>query len=114
MCFITNYRGKALKAKRDIWSYKCINHTGYGKHYDLYIDRRREKWTVGTHYTETNFPKQILKFRRIGANVFHSFKRKPKGCPFSRIIRTKIPKGSLYFENQMNYVSSDIIYAKDL
>lgn len=121
MCFTTDYRGKAKIAKRSIRVYKKIRVNNLGMHYDLKFKGKNTPWEIGIHYTETKFPGVWYSQRySISSNAFHSAKRKPGNInrPWQlyemKIGIFRIPKGAKYYENSINYVSSDIIYVKDL
>lgn len=120
MCFVTSKIGKATKAIENIKVFKIIGKDNFGLHYNLIFKRKHYPWEIGMWYTQTDFPK-IWSIRRsqLGRGGFHSSKNIPSLFKFWSSENLKIgvfiiPKGSYYYENSVDYVSSDIIYLKDL
>ena len=83
---------------------------------------KKEFWKKGFHYKETSFPK-ISFIGSISKNAFHSYITLPKAFYHNhkfgvsrKIVEMIIPKGAYYYknENDQEYVSSDIIYVKDI
>lgn len=127
MCFdkycITKTKPRPTKAKKDIKVYKLIDINGLGMCYDLNIKGKLEKWTPGYWYEETTPFKGVywnasIKFLSIDGDAFHSCKTmkvakdKQEYWRNTKIVEMIIPKGALYYENEREYVSSQIIYPK--
>lgn len=117
MCF-TAYRKPELKqATQDILVYKVISKDGWGWAHNLLIDGKECKWEQGWQYTETHFVKDALYYVGrwvIDKNAFHS-KKTHEGAdflcaPYEMIVEMYIPKGAYYYENETEYVSSDLVW----
>jgi hypothetical protein len=132
MCFdkicYTKIKPRPKVAKEDITVFKLIGVGGNGMYYDLYINGKKEKWTPGYWYTEDTpfkgaFWNASTKFLSIEGNAFHSLKTMKIALDKQyfwnnmkivnmTIVKMIIPKGALYYENEKEYVSSQIIYPK--
>jgi hypothetical protein len=122
MCFRLYYTGKKplpKKAKEDIIVWKVISKEGWGWMNNLKIDGKEEKWEKGWHYIELKpFIRSTVAHStlKVNGNAFHSNKtrRLGRGKVFygNKLVRMYIPKGALYYENDTEYVSSEIVYPK--
>lgn len=109
MCFINSPLRSYKIATKDITVYKMIKNNGEGYYYDLIIDKNKDKWKEGYHYTETDFPKIPRYIFR--ENGFHSSIDRPSfRYVGTKIVEMIIPKGSKYYKNTEEYFSSDLIY----
>ena len=121
MCFYVTKGDKAKIAKENITVYKVIRIDNSPIYGDLIINRKREFWKKGFHYIETNFPKVALTLG-ISKNSFHSYmtlfqaQNFKFGSSHIKVVEMIIPKGAYYYknENHQEYISSDIIYIKDI
>ena len=126
MCFDKKYnpltrKPQPKKAKKDIIVFKVIGRHGNGMIYDLFIKGKNEVWTPGYWYTEkTPFVGSTFDsfsgWFSVYGNAFHSLKTKilakDKQTYWggTKVVKMIIPKGALYYENEKEYVSSQIIY----
>lgn len=123
MCFfkINGSSDKPKVADKDIICYKLIQNNGRGRYYNLYINGKLELWTKGSWYYESTPFRGYKRETFIKGNAFHMYKKLSKakstlqkydyfGCNAYKIIILYIPKGALYFENNTQYCSSQIIY----
>lgn len=122
MCFYTRISANSRKPKpkvaiQDIECWKIILKTGKGLFFSM---RDKEgklmKWVKGWHYYETDKTKQFTLSKDYSlwtiSKGFHSYKKEESAVPCSseKRIRCVIPKGALYYENDSQYCSNEIVY----
>lgn len=127
MCFSlltdNGKKPKPKKAKEDIKVYKVITEGGWGWMNNLHINGKEEPWTKGFRYIETTPFKDSrmslfnTKLFKVNGNAFHS--KKTQRAAFDirnvaeKIVEMYIPKNAIYYENNTEYVSSEIVWYND-
>ena len=119
MCFYLKDSDIGIKpkiAKKDITAYKIIYKSNRGFFYNLEINNKKEKWTQGYIYSESDPFDKSYNSKEIHGRCFHSIKifsdiiYYMKYFNTMKIVKMIIPKGSKYYENDTQYVSDTIYY----
>lgn len=131
MCFTLNLRKekdrfklpseiKPKIAKKDIIVYKKLYKNNFGQYYNLYIRGKVYPYKQGYIYSETTpFKSLKLTFHynwsiEVNGHAFHSYVKKPilpiLELKDYQIVEMIIPKGSLYYCNNEEYVSNQLYY----
>jgi len=110
------------EARKNITVFKIIGTTGYGLHFLLHINGNWETWQKGYEYIETTpfkgMWRQANKWK-IEGHAFHSKILKTDAIEIVqsmvlpeawKVVRMIIPKGALYFKNDIDYVSDRLVY----
>lgn len=120
MCFDKITRNQKYKiATENIPCWKVVKRNNLGCFQNLTIDGIVEKWEEGTHYMETTPFKGSFRKYEIEGNAFHSKKTKILAIWLRRskflhgrkfkVVEMHIPKGAKYYENEIEYCSSEIV-----
>lgn len=127
MCFEKRINGTKIPessvAEKDIKVYKIIDNKNLGMCYDLHINGKKYKWKPGYWYSETTpfhtaRMNPITGWLEIEGHALHScktLKEARKKLNFFndvKMVKMIIPKGALYYENNREYVSDQLIYPK--
>ena len=125
MCFeLKKINGKKplpKRATRNITVYKrLLKSSGKGPIYHLNIEGTYEGYTKGWYYYLKSgkpfLPDGMSDCENsyIGGNCFHSYVSLKRAKAYSniweRVVEMIIPKGALYYKNDVHYVSDQIIY----
>lgn len=132
LCDSSAKRPQPNVAEKDITVWKVLKKNNEGLFYDLKIGRKIEPWTKGFHYTETTAFRGAKRENSLfgyttrhtwwefTANCFHSCKTREQArnkASFNpterKVVKMIIPKGALYYTDNREYISSEIIFPEE-
>ena len=134
MCFHTGIKVKSNEepqakiATEDITCYKIINRSGSGRYYNPTDKNGKSQfWKIGFHAYVQEFRIIWDTWIQYGEYVIHEGLHSYKNTDHReicniiayyyttgfKIIKLIIPQGALYYENDLEYVSNELIYVED-